>query len=428
MKEEIPVQELLSRIQELESRLEESEQLIDAIKAGEVDAFAINSGTESEVYTLQSGDYAYRVLIEEFGEGAVNVTEEGLIVYTNRYFFQLLKLPYEKIIGSSIFDFIHPGSRVEFNRLFKESLSGKSKGEINLTDGKSIPVYISLTSLQPKLSTVGIIVTDLTEKKKNERIILKYQRDLESKNSKLVKSNEELASFAYVASHDLQEPLRKIQTFATRLLEKEVNNLSEDGKDHFNRMQMAASRMQTLIEDLLTYSRTNTTERKFEDVHLNKLIDEVKQDLKEEIREKKATIDLAGMCDAYIIPFQFRQLFHNLISNSLKFSQPGHPPGIKIKSEIINGKKLNGYNLPTDKEYCHISVSDNGIGFEQQYSEKIFEVFQRLNGKTEYEGTGIGLAIVKKIVENHHGIITAKAQVNKGATFDIFIPLIYLPV
>src|SRR6187431_1724065 len=177
---------LLLKIHELESRLGESEQLIEAIKAGEVDAFAIHTADQAEIYTLQTGDYAYRILIEEFGEGAVNVTEEGLIVYTNACFYDLLKLPYEKVIGSSIFSFVDKESLDDFNRIFGESLSGKSKGEINLcVDNHIIPVYISLTSLQPKLPTVGMIITDLTQKKQHEKIILAYQKDLENKNQEL---------------------------------------------------------------------------------------------------------------------------------------------------------------------------------------------------------------------------------------------------
>ncbi len=422
MKEE-STQHLLVRIKELENQLEESEQLIEAIKAGEVDAFAINRGNKSEVYTLQSGDYAYRVLIEEFEEGAINITEEGLIVYTNPYFFKLLNLPYEKVIGYSIFNFIHIDSKNEFAALLKESISGKSKGEITLNVNDTIlRVYISLKSLQPKLPTVGIIITDLTEKKKNENIILEYQKDLENKNIELVQSNAELASFAYIASHDLQEPLRKIQTFASRIVEIDFNNLSENGREHLKRMQNSAKRMQTLIDDLLTYSRTNTVDREFKSVDLGLLVEEVKGDLKEEIQQKNATIEADGMCKATVIPFQFRQLLYNLISNSLKFSSLQYHPQIKIQSQIVKGEKLNEERLSKENKYCHISIMDNGIGFEQQYSEKIFELFQRLHGKAQYNGTGIGLAIVKKIVENHKGIITAKSDTNQGATFDIYIP------
>jgi PAS domain S-box-containing protein len=412
---------LLLRIQELERRLEESEQLIEAIKAGEVDAFAIKNENESEIYTLQSGDYAYRVLIEEFGEGAINVTEEGLIVYSNPYFYNLLKLPYEKVIGSSVFNFIHADSLKEFNLLFSNSLKGKSKGEIKLAVNDTvIPVYVSLTSLRPNLATIGIVITDLAEKKENEKIILEYQKDLELKNRELVQGNEELSSFTYIASHDLQEPLRKIQTFATLILEKEHMNLSENGKDHFNRMFRAAKRMQTLIDDLLTYSRSNTMERKFEKVSLRKIVDEVKADFKEELVDKNATIGIDEMCEVKVIPFQFRQLIQNLVGNSLKFSNSQQPLCIKIKSEIVSGENVQLERISRDKKYCHISVSDNGIGFEQQYSEKIFELFQQLNNR--HDGTGIGLAIVKKIVQNHHGIITATSEPGEGATFDIYLP------
>jgi PAS domain S-box-containing protein len=248
--------------------------------------------------------------------------------------------------------------------------------------------------------------------------------ELEQKNIELEHMNKELQSFAYISSHDLQEPLRKIQTFSTRIHDKEYDSLSDHGKDLFKRMQLSAERMQTLINDLLAYSRTNSAEKKYEKVNLSKIIEEVMEDLKEEIKEKNAIIEVANMGELAIIPFQMRQLIQNLLSNSLKFSKSDRPPRIKINSEIKPGAKLSHEKLDPAKQYCHISFSDNGIGFEQQYNERIFELFQRLNGKNEFPGTGIGLAIVKKIVENHNGIITAAGELNKGATFDIFIPII----
>ena len=417
-------QELENRILDLQSRLEESEQLIEAIKAGEVDAFAINRDSESEIYTLQSGDYAYRILIEEFGEGALNVTEDGLIVYTNPYFCELLQLPYEQVIGAAFSDFIQEDSREVFEELFHQSLTGRSKGEINLVSNTLIiPVSLSLTSLQPNLATVGIIVTDYTEKKANENVIIQYQKNLEDNNLELRHSNAELASFAYIASHDLQEPLRKIQTFASRLMEKETMNLSKAGLDYFNRMQIAANRMQNLIEDLLTYSRTNNPERKFVRSDLNSILEEVKIELNEELQAHHTIIETNGMCKADIIPFQFKQLLNNLISNSIKFAKSTEPPHIYIKSEILQPISQTDSAPPLfEGPYCHIQVTDNGIGFDQHYSGKIFELFQRLHGKTEYAGTGIGLAIVKKIVDNHNGIIKAHSEPDKGATFDIYLP------
>lgn len=274
---------------------------------------------------------------------------------------------------------------------------------------------------------VGAFTDIQTEKaftQELEKQVTARTKELEQKNVELEQMNKELQSFAYISSHDLQEPLRKIQTFATQIIEKESENLSDSGKDKFQRMQNAAQRMQTLINDLLSYSRTNIQERKFEKVNLSKIIDEVKEDLKEELEQKDAVIESNETCDVNIIPFQFRQLLYNLASNSLKFSNPDVRPVIQIKSEFAKGEDLSNDTLSKETNYCHISISDNGIGFEPQYSKKIFEVFQRLHGKLEYTGTGIGLAIVKKIVENHNGTITATGEKNKGATFDIYIPVV----
>jgi signal transduction histidine kinase len=188
-------------------------------------------------------------------------------------------------------------------------------------------------------------------------------------------------------------------------------------------MQNAAQRMQALINDLLTYSRTSIQERAFEKTDLNKVIDQVKEDLKEELDQKNVSIEIDEICEVNIIPFQFRQLLYNMLSNSIKFAKPDTPLCIKIRCKIEKGEALKNSLLISDKDYCHISISDNGIGFEQEYNEKIFEVFQRLHGRGEYTGTGIGLAIVKKIVDNHKGIIQAKGLQNNGATFDIYIPL-----
>ena len=247
-------------------------------------------------------------------------------------------------------------------------------------------------------------------------------KSLLQKNEELGKMNKELESFSYISSHDLQEPLRKIQVFAKRILEKEEAALSENGKDYFHRMQNAANRMQTLIDDLLAYSRTNTAERKFEYLHPAKIIAEIKEGLKEEIEQKQAILEVGELEKINIIPFQFRQLIQNLVSNALKFSSTERLPRISIKSKMGKGSEFETNKLLPTGHYCHISVSDNGIGFDPLYSDQIFRIFQRLHGKEKYEGTGIGLAIVKKIVDNHNGIITATGNLNQGATFDIYLP------
>jgi len=248
-----------------------------------------------------------------------------------------------------------------------------------------------------------------------------FQNDEKEKRAaELVLANNELEAFTYISSHHLQEPLRKIQVFSDRISTDEHQNLTEKGKYYFDRIGVSASHMQTLINNLLTYSRTNVTEKKFENLNLNHLINKVLEDLNEEIISKKAVIEILGNCTAFIIPSQFDQLICNLISNSLKFSKLDVAPHITIESQYT---KPNSKNLPSENDYCHITVSDNGIGFDPQFENRIFEMFQQLHSKAEYKGTGIGLTIVKKIVENHKGVITATGKLNHGAKFDIYIPV-----
>jgi signal transduction histidine kinase len=553
---------LLLKIEELQSRLEESEQLIEAIKAGEVDAFAINSNNKAEIYTLQSGDYAYRVLIEKFHEGAVNLSEDGLIVYTNTYFSQLVNKDYKNVTGFYFIDLVHPDSRSLFNVLFEQALIESSKGEINLQiENRIIPVYISLISLQPNLPSVGMIVTDLTENKKNEAERKMNERNLALKNEELVsinrqlnesrnfvnnvlestnhgvlsyqairekntiidfeiiyvneialkqlmlpldkvkgkryltivpqakklglfdrivrvlqtgqsetheinsvynpdrwfivhyvplndgitttfieitdqkkhaqvlleknleleRSNAELASFTYIASHDLQEPLRKIKTFSNRILDKEFSNFNPSTKDYFQRIISAATRMQNLIAALLSYSRTNTAENTMAPMDLNVLVEEVKKNIQDAIDENNALIEVAPLPTLVIVAHQFNQLFLNLISNAIKYRKPNVKPVIRISADIVEPEEKPGN--AAGKKFWKINVADNGIGFEQQYADRIFELFQRLHAKNEYEGTGIGLAICKKIMQNHNGFISATSKPGVGSIFSIFIPL-----
>ena len=265
------------------------------------------------------------------------------------------------------------------------------------------------------------------EKRATELIVankeLAYQNEEKEKRAKeLSAANKELELFVHISSHDLQEPLRKLQIAASRIEGLDYENISENGKEQFRRMKNAAQSMQTLIEDILTYSNADNYEQTPERTNLNIIIAEVINEFKEIIEEKQATINITELFEVKIVPFHFRQLIRNLIGNALKFSHPERLPRILIRSNDVTYSKENLLHLIPGKEYCHISIADNGIGFEPQYNEKIFEVFQRLHGKERYQGTGIGLAIVKKIVESQHGFITATGTLNHGATFDIYIP------
>jgi len=418
------IDDLLKKIESLEERLADSEQLIDAIRAGEVDAFAVNGSNHPEIYTLQSGDYAYRVLIEEIGEGAVNISEDGLIVYTNSSFTELIGIPYEKVIGRFISDFIHEDSKEKFANLFNESLHGQSKGEIILAAGENIiPVYISLTSLQPKLATVGIIVTDQTRIKLHERTILQYQRELELKNIELAQNNSELSSFTYIASHDLQEPLRKIQTFCNLINAGSNEELPATTRDYFQRILKASTRMQNLISSLLNYSRMNSRGMDFEMTDLNCVLDEATNNIRELLEESQAVITHDPLPVIPCVPMQINQLFTNLIINSIKYKAAGTAPLIQISARPAEQAEINSQEAVSDeRRYWKIIFSDNGIGFEPQYADRIFELFQRLHSRFEYEGTGIGLAICKKIVQNHKGFIYADGKPGLGATFAIYLP------
>lgn len=262
-------------------------------------------------------------------------------------------------------------------------------------------------------------VRDITEQKSFAQ---ELERKVLQRTAELERMNAELKSFAYIASHDLQEPLRKIQTFISRIVEREADNLSPAGKDSFSRVQNAANRMQKLIEDLLTYSRTNTTERKFEEVEVEKLIEEVRSEMREDFIQSNGALDVEVTGTIKVVAFQFKQVLQNLISNSLKFSKPDVAPVIEIRGGVVNTANIP-FAVSPETRFYHLSITDNSIGFEQQYSERIFELFQRLHGKDEYKGTGIGLAIVKKIVESHGGYIAATSTAGNGARFDIYIPV-----
>jgi len=235
-------------------------------------------------------------------------------------------------------------------------------------------------------------------------------------------TNKELDRFAFMASHDLQEPIRKIRIFSNRIAEKYYEQIGDEGKVYIDKMQLACSRMQNLIGDILAFSKISVTKDSLELSDMNKLLDEVVIEMELPILEKKAKLSIDKLPSVYVNPVLIKSLFQNLISNSLKYSKDNEAPVIRISGGIDKSYKLN--DQPSESvKYCRIYVQDNGIGFDQQYAEQIFTMFTRLHVNTEYAGTGIGLAICKKIVEEHSGYISAKSEINKGTTFTISLPI-----
>ena len=246
---------------------------------------------------------------------------------------------------------------------------------------------------------------------------------LEEHNLELERNNKELSAFNYAASHDLQEPLRKIQTFISRLEEKEGNKFSDSGRQYLERIKSAATRMRLLIDDLLQFSRTNKPDKEFISSDLNDLFENAKQDVAEIILEKKAQITCDTLPKATVIVFQIQQLFSNLLSNSLKYSQKERVPIIKINYSKVKANEEPDLIKASKSFYHKITFKDNGIGFEQKYADQIFQLFSRLHNKKEYSGTGVGLSICKKNVDNHQGFIFAKGEINVGAIFNVYLPV-----
>lgn len=249
-----------------------------------------------------------------------------------------------------------------------------------------------------------------------------YQASLEEKIKDLDRSNKELEEFAYVASHDMNEPLRKITTFIERLESKYRSELGEDGKLYLTRISASVENMRHLIDTLLEFSRTARSNQPFLQVDLNRTLKEVQTDLELKIEETATTIHVDILPAIEGIPSQMKQLFDNLLNNSIKFRKPNVPPVLNIRCLRLSRRQKEQHHLDTSNTWFKIDFSDNGIGFESEFNERIFQIFQRLHGKTEYPGSGIGLAICKKIIDQHKGLIYATGEPENGATFTIILP------
>ncbi len=410
------IKALQSQIDELKNQLFESNSIIEAIKEGSVDALVLNKNGRAHVYSIESADYTYRILIEKFGEGALSISDEGLILYCNDAFSKLVGKECSQIIGTYFQEYVNNQS--EFATLKEALAAGPSKGELNLhADGIDIPVYVSLTDLHPNVAAIGVVVTDLSDKRKQEELLLSHQLLLEAKVRELYETNKNLEEFIHVISHDLKEPVRKIATYSSHLIATRSEMSAERELHNLAIINSSALRLNSLVDDLVKYAFVATHAEESE-VDLNSVVKEVLEDLELFIKENDAEIDVADLPKISGSRVQMRQLFSNLIVNAIKYGKENVRPKITITATETQAPE----GLDAKMRYHKIQLSDNGIGMDVTHLNKIFTIFQRLHLREEYSGNGIGLAICKKVMENHFGKIDVESS-KEGSTFILYFPI-----
>jgi len=383
--------------------------------------------------SLGESEARKRAILESSLDPIVTINHEGRVTEFNRAAEAAFGHTRDEVLGKEPSEILFPESKIAGHHDRVErylsagdgSMLGKrSEVVARRADGELFPAEMAMTLSQEQGQPVlTFFLRDISDRKQAEKAQAQYAEALERSNRELGRSNKELEQFAYVASHDLQEPLRKIRTFSDRLEMKYAAVLDDTGRELVQRMHNAAGRMQALISGLMTLSRVTTRAQGFEPVDLAKIVREVISDLEVQIEQAEARVDVGKMSSIQADPLQMRQLLQNLISNALKFHRPEEPLVVKVYGRFTKGRsERTGRESPAEAQ-CRIVVEDNGIGFEEKYAERIFGVFQRLHPRDVYRGTGIGLAICRKIVERHGGTITAESTPGRGSTFVVLLPV-----
>jgi PAS domain S-box-containing protein len=412
-----------AQIAELKHQLFEANETIEAIRTGQVDALVLDAGAGHELYALKTADQTYRLFIEKMTEGAITLDKDGNILYSNTQFATMTKQALSSIIGTSLIQLLagKDKSNEELMRRFYSNQEFKEETFLQSGD-KIMPVLLSGSTVKEgAVVKLNIIVTDLSAQKESQQLLKDHIEALGETNAALEISNHDLQQFASVASHDLQEPLRKIHMFSSLVLQKCEPILSAELKQYLNKIDDAASRMKTLIIDILNYSKLSAPHVILEKINLNQVVTEILQDFDLLVAEKSAIITVTDMPEILGNRGQIRQALQNIISNGLKFSHKNQAPIITISGRRINNLSWDS-PFADDGPYVLIRIKDQGIGFDEKYLTRIFTLFERLNPKDTFEGTGIGLAITKRIVEKNHGLITARSRSGDGSEFLIILP------
>jgi PAS domain S-box-containing protein len=403
-----------------------------------------NSQLQELAERLSQSEQQYKQVTNSLPLLIFSMTSDGRLTYANQGFTNFLGKEITALNAGSWLNYFHgedyPAVRTTWDDSVASSLPFKGEWRLrNDLTGDYIWHMVSVTPLrdadQQVIHWTGFLadihaqkvieqtLRDNEELRQNKSILETSQQQLTNDIGELNRSNTELSQFAYVASHDLQEPLRKIQAFSSLLTEQYGPALDANAQDIIHRMQSATNRMQELIRGLLAYSRLNTEKPSFHAVSLSALVAEVQGDLETAIRGRDAKIQIGALPVVQGNTLQLRQLFQNLLSNALKFTPTGRVPIVQVSTRTVPADQLPVSVMGKSDNYLEVSIADNGIGFDIKYIDRIFNLFQRLHGRSEYAGTGIGLAICKKVADNHGGYLTARSQPGQGATFLVYLPM-----
>lgn len=413
------------------SQADETEVRVFALKSGDDRLLVVvhyESADRGEcAEALAEARARKRSILESSLDPIVSINHEGVIIEFNRAAEQVFGFPRDRILGTRPAEILFPPDLAEDHQkridryLAAEegSMLGKRAEVIaRRADGRTFPAELAMAISQEGGSPIlTFFIRDISQAKSDAAERARHEAELE-------RSNQDLQQFAYVASHDLQEPLRKIKAFSERLRTQHAEHLDELGRQCLERIQSAAVRMQSLIDGLLTLSRVATGGLEFVPVNLEQIARDVAGDLEAQIERVGARVEIERLPTIQADPVQMRQLFQNLIGNALKFRRPDEPPLVRVSGRFLHRRGQRPAGSRPEEESARILVEDNGIGFDDQDAERIFGVFQRLHTREAYEGTGMGLAICRRIVERHGGTITAHGKPGVGSTFEVVLPVV----
>ena len=372
---------------------------------------------------LRDSEARARAVVETAVDAIILIDQWGGVQAFNPAGEDLFGYRAEEVIGQNVSMLMPAPQREEHDDYLQNYLDTSEAKIIGIgrevtglrKDGSVFPLELSVSETWQDQGRIFIgIIRDITERKRADAALAHHIEELG-------RSNAELETFAYVASHDLQEPLRKVQAFGDRLISKYAEVLDERGLDYLSRMQDAAERMQTLIQSLLSFSRIGTDAEPHVPVDLDAVVQEVVGDLEVRIQETGAKVEVGDLPTIEADPTQMRQIFQNLIGNALKYRREGVAPVVRVSAEVVDGAAAPPNGTPA--RLCRFRIEDNGIGFEPQFADRIFGIFQRLHGRGEFEGTGVGLAICRKIAERHGGTISAEGRPGAGSCFTVTLPV-----